>query len=235
MTSTFLLEQMILEQLALNFRDNETHLKKIFEKTTGRGIALTITDNSTSMLSVKSKGETLYVRLHRIFLEAGTEVVSEVAEFIKKRRGKTPLISGFIKERRAHLKKNVPRRLNLKATWKYYDLLNIYETINRAYFEGSVSSTITWGKKSPRYAVRKRTLGSYSSHTNVIRINPLLDNSRVPLYFVEFIVYHEMLHAYIGVKNKNGRRSVHSKEFREHEKIFRDYERAVAWEKNNRI
>ena len=233
MTSTFLVEQMILEQLALSFGDNETRLKNIFEKTTDRGIALTITDNSTSMLSVKSKGETIYVRLHRIFLGAGTEVVREVAEFIKKRRGKTPLISGFIKERREHLKKKAPRRLNLCPTGKYYDLLNIYDTINRAYFEGSVSSRITWGKKSPRYAVRKRTLGSYSSHTNAIRINPLLDNSRVPLYFVEFIVYHEMLHAYIGVKNKNGRRSVHSKEFREHEKTFSDYERAMAWEQNN--
>lgn len=224
-----------MEQLALNFRDNETHLKRIFEKTTGRGIALTITDNSTSMLSVKSKGETLYVRLNRIFLEAGADVVSEVAEFIKKRRGKTPLISSFMREKRGHLKKKVPRRLNLCTSGKNYDLLNIYETINRAYFEGSVSSTITWGKKTPRYAVRKRTLGSYSSHTNAIRINPLLDNSGVPFYFVEFIVYHEMLHAYIGVKSKNGRRSVHSKEFREHERIFRDYEKAMAWEKNNRI
>lgn len=224
-----------MEQLTLNFKNNEDHLKNLFEKVADRPIALTITDNSTSMLSVKSKGETLYVRLNRIFLEAGTEVVSEVAEFIKKRRGKTPLISGFIMERREHIKKKVPRRLNLCTSGKYYDLMNIFESINRAYFEGSVSSTITWGKKSPRYAVRKRTLGSYSSHTNAIRINPLLDNSRIPLYFVEFIVYHEMLHAYIGVKNKNGRRSVHSKEFREHEKIFRDYERAVAWEKRNRI
>ena len=228
------MEQTILEQLALNFRDNETYLKKIFEKTTGRGIALTITDNSTSMLSVKSKGETLYVRLNRIFLEAGTEVVSEVAEFIKKKRGKTPLISGFIRERREHLKNKTPRRLNLKATGKYYDLLNIFESINRAYFEGSVSSTIAWGKESPRYAVRKRTLGSYSSHTNAIRINPVLDNPRVPRFYIEFIVYHEMLHAFIGVKSKNGRRSIHSKEFREGEKIFKDYEKAIAWEKDNR-
>ncbi|MEK6726422.1 MAG: SprT-like domain-containing protein, partial [Deltaproteobacteria bacterium] len=160
---------------------------------------------------------------------------SEVAEFIKKRRGKTPLISGFIRERRELLKKKAPRRLNQCTSGKYYDLLNIFESINRAYFEGSVSSTITWGNKSPRYAARKRTLGSYSSHTNAIRINPLLDNSRVPLYFVEFIVYHEMLHAYIGVTNKNGRRSIHSKEFREGEKVFKDYEKAIAWEKRNRI
>lgn len=224
-----------MEQLSLNFRHNETHLKSIFEKATGRGIALTITDNATSILSVKSKGETLYVRLHRIFLEAGTEVVSEVAEFIKKRRGKTPLVSRFIRERREHLKKKVPRRLNLCTTGKHYDLLNIYESINRAYFEGLISATITWGNKSPRYAVRKRTLGSFSSHTNAIRINPILDNQRVPVFYLEFIVYHEMLHAHIGVKSKNGRRSIHPKEFREGEKVFKDYEKAIAWEKRNRI
>ncbi|MBI4744955.1 MAG: SprT-like domain-containing protein [Deltaproteobacteria bacterium] len=219
----------------LNFRHNENYLKNLFEKATGREISLTLTDNSTSMLSVKSKGETLYVRLNRIFLEAGTEVVGEVAEFIKKRRGKTPLISGFIRERREHLKKKAPRRLNLCTSGKYYDLLNIFESINRAYFEGFVSATITWGKERPRYAVRKRTLGSYSSHINAIRINPVLDNPRVPGFYIEFIVYHEMLHAYIGVKNKNGRRSAHSKEFREGEKVFKDYEKAVAWEKINRI
>ncbi|MBM2839208.1 MAG: hypothetical protein HW415_1833 [Deltaproteobacteria bacterium] len=224
-----------MEQLALNFRDNETHLKSIFEKTTGRGIALTITDNATSMLSVKSKGETIYVRLHRIFLEAGTEVVSEVAEFIKKRRGTPPLISGFIRERREHLKKKVPRRSKLCTNGKHYDLLNIYESINKAYFEGLVSATITWGKKSPRYAVRKRTLGSYSSHSNSIRINPVIDNLRVPVFYLEFIVYHEMLHAHIGVKSKNGRRSIHSKEFRVGEKVFKYYEQVMAWEKRNRI
>jgi predicted metal-dependent hydrolase len=69
----------------------------------------------------------------------------------------------------------------------------------------------------------------------MIRINPVLDIERVPPYFVEFIVYHEMLHAFLGVKNKNGRRSVHSKEFRELEKRFSDYEKAMAWEKKSRF
>ncbi len=67
------------------------------------------------------------------------------------------------------------------------------------------------------------------------RINPILDNERVPYYFIEFVVYHEMLHAHIRVQKKNGRRSVHSKEFRDREKMFRDYEDAMAWENRNRI
>lgn len=224
-----------MEQLNLNFKHNEIHLKNLFERVADRPVALTITDNATSILSVKPKGETIYVRLHRIFLDAGTEVVNEVADFIKKRRGNTPLIRGFIRERRGDLKKRVPRRLNLCTSGKHYDLLSIYESINKAYFEGLVSASITWGNKSPRYAVGKRTLGSFSSHTNAIRINPVLDNPRVPGFYLEFIVYHEMLHAHIGVKSKNGRRSIHSKEFREGERVFKDYDKALTWEKRTRI
>ncbi len=224
-----------MEQLTLNFRHDEDYLKALFERSTGQPISLTITDNSTSLLSVKTKGETVFVRLHRIFLDAGANVVDEIAEFIKKKRGKTPHIRDFIRGKRDILKKKVPRRLNAKTLGRHYDIHNLYESINKEYFEGTVSALTTWGTKSPRRAVRRRTLGSYSSHTNMIRINPVLDNERVPLYFIEFIVYHEMLHASMGVGMKNGRRSVHSKEFREREKMFRDYEKAMAWEKKNRF
>jgi predicted metal-dependent hydrolase len=94
-----------------------------------------------------------------------------------------------------------------------------------------VSCAITWGTKNPRYAARKRTLGSFSKDKNTIRINPALDRRRVPGYFVEFVVFHEMLHAFLGISEKNGRRLVHSKEFKQRERVFRHYDRAMAWEK----
>lgn len=170
-----------------------------------------------------------------MFLEAGSDVISEIAEFIKKRKGNTPLLRGFIRERRESIKKPASRRLSVRTLGRHYDLRSIYESVNDAYFEGSITATITWGTKSPRRAVRRRTLGSFSSHSNSIRINPILDNERVPDYFIEFIVYHEMLHAHIGVQKKNGRRSVHSREFKEREKMFKEYEKAMVWEKKNGI
>ena len=48
---------------------------------------------------------------------------------------------------------------------------------------------------------------------------------------MEFLVYHEMLHADIGIKNKNNRRIVHSGEFKKREKEFKQYEKAVGWER----
>jgi predicted metal-dependent hydrolase len=57
-----------------------------------------------------------------------------------------------------------------------------------------------------------------------------MDSKRVPGYFIEYVVYHEMLHAAIGIQEREGRRSIHSAEFKKREKLFKYYERAMAWE-----
>lgn len=225
---------MKTEQIASPLSYDEGSIRDCLVRQSGRQISLTLTDNSTSMISVKSFGNTVSVRLHRMFLGAGDDVISEIAQFIRKRNGKTPLIRDFIRQNNGCLKKKPVRKTNINAQGKYYNLFDIYRSINEAYFGGAVSAFITWGTKSPRYAVRKRTLGSYSSHANIIRINPVLDRKRNPRYFIEFVVYHEMLHADMATETKNGRRSVHSKEFKRREKLFKHYDKAVAWEKGDK-
>jgi hypothetical protein len=39
-----------------------------------------------------------------------------------------------------------------------------------------------------------------------------------------------MLHASMGISLQGNRRSVHSREFKKREKLFKDYEKAMAWE-----
>jgi hypothetical protein len=97
-----------------------------------------------------------------------------------------------------------------------------------------VSSAITWGRRGARRFPARRTLGTYLEERNLIRINPVLDSSRVPLLYLEFIVYHEMLHAVMESEVKNGRRSIHAKEFRRREMLFEQYDRAVQWEREHR-
>ncbi len=78
------------------------------------------------------------------------------------------------------------------------------------------------------------TFGSYDKHRNQIRINPLLDDAAVPLYFVEFIVYHEMLHAVCPAKiDSRGAIRSHTREFRMQEKQFAEYDDAKEWEKTS--
>ncbi len=211
--------------------ERKQRIRDYIEKTTRRTVSLVITDNSTTMLSIKDTGRALMLRLHRIFLEAGIDVLNELSDYIKGRKGRTPLIRNFINSNTHKVKEKPPRRVNLRTEGRYYNLLDIYRSVNDTYFGGRVSASITWGSRSPRRSARKRTLGSYTGRGSLIRISPVLDSGKVPRYFLEYIVYHEMLHADMGIRAGKGRRIIHSREFRRRERLFKHYDRAIAWEK----
>lgn len=219
------------EQLSLPLTRDTVHLRDYFKTVAGKPVSLLITDNTTSMVSIREKGKAVVVRLHRMFLDAGDDVITEIATFLTHRKGETPLLRNFLKQNSHRIKKAPPRKTTVKTEGKYHNLDEIFHALNREYFNGGISSSITWGVRNARYAVRKRTLGSYSRYMNIIRINPVLDKKNVPQYFMEFVVYHEMLHADMGANEKNGRRLVHSREFKGRERLFGQYDRAIAWEK----
>ena len=102
---------------------------------------------------------------------------------------------------------------------------------------------------TPRRAIR---LGSYSSLERVIRIHPVLDRGWIPRYFVAYIVYHEMLHHMVpsargtsrhasakilsdkaAPTSSSARRTLHPPEFLERERAFRNYDRALDWERRH--
>ena len=220
-----------MHQMSFPFERDRTFLKVYLQKVSRKDISLIITDNTTSMLSIRPVGNTVALRLHRMFLTACNEVLDEIASYIRNTRLKTPLVRKFINDNVHRLRDKPARKIAARTKGKHFDLAEIYQKVNEEYFDGSVSASISWGAKGPRRSARSRTLGSYSSYGNIIRINPLLDSRRVPRYFLEFIVYHEMLHADMGIEKKAGRRSVHSQEFKSREKLFKEYGRATAWER----
>jgi hypothetical protein len=220
-------------QLRLQFLHSKDTLADCLEDMTGKPVSLTITDNAASLLSIRTKGNSVSVRMHWMFLNAGEEVIREVAGFIKIRKGRTPLIRKFIGENLAFLKKKerTASRTSLQTEGKFYDLKEIFDNLNHEYFKGNSTAFIGWGKHRARRPARKRTLGSYCRHGNTIRISPVMDGKNVPRYFLEFVVYHEMLHGDMKEEKKNGRRLVHPPEFKRRERLFREYEKAAAWEK----
>ena len=217
-------------QLSFLFEHDPGFLVQIFERASGRPVTLVLTDNSTSMLSIRKKGTMSCVRLHRMFLCADEGTLKEIALFIKHGSGSLTRFRAFLNKMRSVVRQISPRSFPARTQGKCYDLLAIFERLNEEYFDSSLTSIITWGTRSSRKAVRKRTLGSFSNHTNIIRINPVLDRKTVPEYYIEFVVYHEMLHAAIGIMVKNGRRSVHTRAFRDRERLFKDYDKAIQWE-----
>ncbi len=217
--------------LNLAFGHTENTLKVFLEKNLNRPISLVLTDNSTSMLSARVIDGTLRVRMHRIFLNADSGVIGEIVSFLKNKRGSMPLFRVFIRDSRDQLVKKKLKRVMIRTTGACHDLVDLYQEINEKYFGNAINVAITWGTHRPRLAVRKRTLGSYSARTDMIRINPVLDRRNVPRYYVAFVVYHEMLHAEMGTPLRGKRRSIHSREFRKREKAFKEYDLVVAWEK----
>ncbi|HXK44739.1 MAG TPA: SprT-like domain-containing protein [bacterium] len=88
--------------------------------------------------------------------------------------------------------------MNIDVTGKFYNLKQVFDKINEQFFNGSLSSVnISFGKRY--YSKRHRSIvfGNYCPETNLIRINRSLDSDSVPEFFLEYIVFHEMLHAYL--------------------------------------
>jgi predicted metal-dependent hydrolase len=220
------------DQLTLPFGHSVDSVRGYFEVVTGKTISLIVTDNSTNMLSVRSKGKCIFVRLQRIFLQSSQEVIDEIAEYIKKGRGETPLLKKFVIENLGNIKVKSSHKRIMKTRGRFHNLREIFDALNKEYFDSRITCAITWGTKISRRFVKMRTLGSFDSQSNIIRINPVIDSKKVPKYFLSYIVYHEMLHADIGFAEKDGRYSIHSKEFRKREKLFKQYKRALAWEKD---
>lgn len=218
---------------------NDDQLRVNLEATTGLKIDLKITDNRSSMISHKpGKENTAQLRLHRMFLSAPPEVIQALGLWLKrgccKRSGTT--VDSFIQSSRHLIDK--PRRSPQKSTapvGNVHDIQRLYHEVNLDEFDNTLDVPITWGKLPARRRRNSIRLGSYTEEDHLIRIHPYLDQEKVPVYFVRYIVFHEMLHAHLGVKIlPSGRRDVHSKEFIRIEKAYKDYERAVAWQDNPR-
>jgi hypothetical protein len=105
----------------------------------------------------------------------------------------------------------------------FYNLEVIFETINRKYFKGSLERPrLTW---SPRRS--RRRLGYYHPESDAITISRSLDSKKVELLLVEYILYHEMLHKSLGIRESNGRRYAHTRDFKRAEKRFNNYNQAI--------
>ncbi len=127
------------------------------------------------------------------------------------------------------------RQLNLEDEGRHFDLREIFDRLNARYFKGRLRNyKVVWGKRRRRRAKAFFVFGTIQEEDRVIRINPRLDQEWVPLWFLQYIMYHEMLHAFVPDKTlPSGRRLVHTEEFNRRDKEFRGYNRARRWEEVN--
>ena len=197
-------------------------------------VRLVITDNRSTMLSARKKGGRLEVRLHHMFLMAEQDVLEAVGDYLAGHPKAAARIDQFIEAHRTRYVAPERSRGALRTEGRHYDLRVIVEDLAARHFGGDVDVKITWGKRvKPKRRQRSLQLGTYLPDERLIRIHPVLDQPWVPKYFVESVVFHEMLHHEMPAVVQNGRRHYHTRAFRRRERSFEHHRAAERWEKEN--
>jgi hypothetical protein len=141
------------------------------------------------------------------------------------------------KRKRKLLYKKLPvlRLAQCTTEGEYFDLRKLFDKLNAEYFSNALRGyAITWGRKRKRPPKEYFVFGTIHEEDKMIRIHPLLDAPFVPTWFLEYVVYHEMLHAVVPEEiDERGRRKVHTREFYRRERQFHGYYRARRWEDEN--
>ncbi len=227
-------------QLRLPFEDaprwDDAGLEAALSAGGGCPVRLTLTDNRSVLLSFRRQREQVLVRLHRMFLHAPDHVVGALARALQ--RGKRRIAEGEVRRfMNANMHRVRQRRRTLPelvSTGRVHDLGVIFQRLNAQFFGGALDVPLTWGRGTGRARRGGLTFGSYDPVLRLIRIHPVLDREQVPLFFLESVVHHEMLHHLMGgVPDRAGRTVYHTRAFRAAERRFPGHEQALAWEKQN--
>src|SRR5436190_8188480 len=139
------------------------------------------------------------------------------------------------KRKLAHPNLPMQRQLNLLHEGTHFDLRPMCDELNKRYFRGRLRRyKVMWGRRQKRRPKEYFIFGTIQEEDRVIRINPLLDQPFVPLWFLQYILYHEMLHSVVPDEvGSNGRRRVHTERFYQREREFPRYRMARRWEEEN--
>src|ERR1700752_336649 len=114
------------------------------------------------------------------------------------------------------------RKMISSSRGEVYDLDRMFSKLNKRYFDNQIEKPIiTWSQRRTR-----SILGHHDHVYDSITISKTLDSIDVPEWFVEYILYHEMLHIKHPASLINGRRYYHTSAFRHDERKFPYYQEA---------
>ncbi len=117
------------------------------------------------------------------------------------------------------------RRTEHRPAGTHHDLAPLFDQLNQSYFQNSLPRPrLGWSRR-----IWRTQLGCFDPALNQIVLNCRLDHPRVPTYVVAYVLFHEMLHVKHPIRFVRCRRESHSRRFRNDEKGFTDYARAMRF------
>ena len=189
---------------------------------------------SSLVLTIRRREDVVYVRFSDLLCRAPLAVLEGAAALLlarvyrrKPSRELTEPYLEYARSDRTRSRMNRMRsgRVRLAATnprGDHFDLNRMFDDLNRKYFAGQLQRPrIGWSARSWR-----RQFGCYDPGPNQILLNRRMDRPGVPACAVEYVLFHEMLHVKHPTRRSGCSMVSHSREFREEEKRFPEFERA---------
>lgn len=184
--------------------------------------------NSSYLFKGKLKGNQLFIEIHEGFILAGDSVKQALIQAASGSRDRN--LAGTIrkyasgkqfKSLSAELQRaEKPNRIS--AAGQAVNLVLVFKKVNLDYFGGKMDQPrLVW---SVRRAARR--MGSYDPESDTVTINRRLDRAAIPSIAVEFIMFHELLHRKLGIRQCGSRRYAHTTLFKKEEARFREKEKA---------
>ncbi|MDT4954840.1 MAG: hypothetical protein QOH63_2686 [Acidobacteriota bacterium] len=186
---------------------------------------------------IRLRSGRIYVRISDIFKNAPVDVHRAIAFILVARllSKRTPEIHERVYRDYAYTpqvlrsldiaRRRRGRKLISSSRGRVYNLDKMFERLNHRHFEGEIEKpTLTWSQRRTR-----RILGHHDAAHDTIVISKTLDADDVPEWFVEYVLYHEMLHIKHPARFIKGRRYYHTNAFRAEEQRFPYYEEAQRW------
>jgi hypothetical protein len=148
----------------------------------------------------------------------------EKALAIYERFRKSPRVEESVRRRRrAKGRKHIAGEMG-----KHHSLRGLFRELNRRYFNDQIEvRLIGWGCRKSW-----SRLGHYDPVHHTITISPALDSPVVPVYVMQYLVYHEMLHAAFQDASPCSLHRHHPPEFRHAERAYPDFGRAQKFLKD---
>jgi len=186
------------------------------------------------VLTIRRREDALYVRFSDLLRRAPLSVLEGAAALLLSRvyRRKAPASlvesylayarSGRTRSRMHHMRRRRVRPAANDPRGEHFDLEKLFDQLNGNYFEGRLQRPrIGWSGK-----IWRRQFGCYDPGPNQILLNRRMDRAGMPRCVVEYVLFHEMLHVKHPTRRSGCSLVSHSREFREEEKRFPEFERA---------
>jgi hypothetical protein len=225
-------------QTALSFESAEEIFARIFREYRPRtplaGVNLVFKRYANANSAIAWRDSRLDVKLSDLWQGAPVPVVEALAHILvaKMFRKEAPA-SASAAYRRWLNRQDVRRSMQLVKQvrgrkyvsgpeGKTWNLETIFEELNVKYFGGLMARPdLGWSRRPSR-----TTLGHYDPSHHAIILSSLMDDPSVNRLAVEYVLYHEMLHLKHPVDHRGVRRRVHTRPFRDEEKLFEGLDQA---------